>query len=75
MAPVYKTISRRALKLLDEGLPCKKGGRKMDELVPLVANLGFPIVVSLYLLIRVEKRLEELITIIKEANENIAKML
>jgi hypothetical protein len=47
----------------------------MDELVPLVANLGFPIVVSLYLLIRVEKRLEELITIIKEANENIAKML
>ena len=47
----------------------------MDELVPLVANLGFPIVVSLYLLIRVEKRLEELITIIKEANENITKML
>ena len=61
--------------MLDEGLPSKKGGRKMDELVPLVANLGFPIVVSLYLLIRVEKRLEELITIIKEANENIAKML
>jgi len=47
----------------------------MDELVPLIANLGFPIVVSLYLLIRVEKRLEELIAIIKEANENIAKML
>ena len=47
----------------------------MDELVPLVANLGFPIVVSLYLLIRVEKRLEELITIIKEANESINKML
>jgi len=40
------------------------------DLVPLVANLGFLIVVSLYLLLRVEKRLEEMI-IIKDANENI----
>ena len=41
------------------------------DLVPLVANLGFLIVVSLYLLLRVEKRLEEMIIIIKDANENI----
>jgi len=40
------------------------------DLVPLVANLGFLIVVSLYLLLRVEKRLEEMI-IIKDANETI----
>ena len=47
----------------------------MDELTPLVANLGFPIVVSLYLLIRVERKMEELTTCIKEANDNITKML
>jgi hypothetical protein len=47
----------------------------MDELTPLVANLGFPIVVSLYLLIRVERKIEELTTCIKEANDNITKML
>jgi len=47
----------------------------MEDLVPLVANLGFPIVVSLYLLIRVEKRLEELTTCVKEANESITKVL
>jgi hypothetical protein len=47
----------------------------MEDLVPLIANLGFPIVVSLYLLIRVEKRLEELTTCVKEANESITKVL
>ena len=47
----------------------------MDELTPLVANLGFPIVVSLYLLIRVERKLEELTACVKEANKNLAKML
>ena len=47
----------------------------MDELMPLVANLGFPIVVSLYLLIRVERKLEELTACVKEANKNLAKML
>ena len=47
----------------------------MEELTPLIANLGFPIVVSLYLLIRVEKKLEELVNCIKEANKNIAKLL
>ena len=47
----------------------------LEDLTPLVANLGFPIVVSLYLLIRVEKKLEELSACIKEANKNIAKLL
>ena len=51
------------------------GGFMMDELTPLVANLGFPIVVSLYLLIRVEKKIEELTACIKEANKNLSKML
>jgi len=47
----------------------------IEDLTPLVANLGFPIVVSLYLLVRVEKKLEELSACIKEANRNISKLL
>ena len=47
----------------------------IEDLTPLVANLGFPIVVSLYLLVRVEKKLEELSACIKEANKNISKLL
>ena len=47
----------------------------LEDLTPLVANLGFPIVVSLYLLIRVEKKLEALSACNKEANKNIAKLL
>ncbi len=47
----------------------------LEDLTPLVANLGFPIVVSLYLLVRVEKKLEELSACIKEANKNISKLL
>ena len=53
----------------------KDDGFMMEELTPLVANLGFPIVVSLYLLIRVEKKIEELTACIKEANKNLSKML
>ncbi len=47
----------------------------MDELAPIISNLGFPIVVSLYLLIRVERKLDELKACIKETSRNIAKML
>lgn len=47
----------------------------MEELVPIIANLGFPIVVSLYLLIRVEKKIEELSACLKELSKNISKML
>ena len=52
-----------------------KGGRMMEELTPFIANLGFPIVVSLYLLIRVERKLDELTSCLKEANKNISKLL
>ncbi len=47
----------------------------MEELMPLIANLGFPIVVSLYLLIRVERKLEEMASCIKEVNRSIGKLL
>ncbi|EPY2276296.1 YvrJ family protein [Clostridium sporogenes] len=31
-----------------------------DQLLMLISNVGFPIAVSLYLLLRIEKKLEEL---------------
>lgn len=34
----------------------------MEELVNFVANIGFPIAISCYLLVRLEKKLEELST-------------
>ncbi|NFD04984.1 YvrJ family protein [Clostridium botulinum] len=32
-----------------------------DGLVELISNVGFPVAVSLYLLVRVEKKLDDLI--------------
>lgn len=36
-----------------------------DSLVNLISNVGFPIVVALYLMIRIEKKLDMLIEEIK----------
>lgn len=47
----------------------------MDELVPLIANLGFPIVVSIYLLVRIEGKLEALTVSLKEVSKVISKLL
>ncbi|EOR25160.1 hypothetical protein SDC9_49387 [bioreactor metagenome] len=43
----------------------------MDELVNLIANLGFPIAISLYLLIRIEGKLESLTTSINNLAHTI----
>lgn len=43
----------------------------MNELAQLVSNLGFPIVVSLILLIRIETRLENLTKAINELSQAI----
>ncbi|WP_125152473.1 YvrJ family protein [Clostridium rectalis] len=32
-----------------------------DDLVELISNVGFPVAVSVYLLVRVEKKLDDLI--------------
>lgn len=32
-----------------------------DQLIELISNLGFPIAVSVYLLVRLEKKLDDLI--------------
>lgn len=32
-----------------------------DSLVELISNVGFPVAISVYLLVRIEKRLDDLI--------------
>lgn len=44
----------------------------MDEIYSSVANLGFPIVISLYLLIRIEGKLNQLTESINELSRTIA---
>ena len=46
----------------------------MEELIPIVGNLGFPIAVSIYLLVRIEGKLESLTISIRELSEAIVKM-
>lgn len=38
------------------------GGDRLEEMLKAVGNLGFPIVVSAYLLIRVEAKLDRVIS-------------
>lgn len=45
----------------------------MEELFSQVANLGFPIIVSIYLLVRVEGKLDELTKSIHELSSTIAQ--
>jgi len=44
----------------------------MDSLLNQIANLGFPIVLSIYLLVRVEGKLEKLSESINELSKVIA---
>ncbi|MEI5906714.1 YvrJ family protein [Bacillus spongiae] len=37
----------------------------MTELLPLISEVGFPIIVTLYLLHRIERKLEDVIVSIK----------
>ncbi|MBS4804597.1 MAG: YvrJ family protein [Clostridium sp.] len=43
----------------------------MNEIVEVIANIGFPIAISLYLLIRIEGKLESLTTSINNLSNTI----
>ena len=45
---------------------------RMDEMLKLVGNFGFPIVVSAYLLVRIEGKLAELTQSITELAKAVA---
>lgn len=46
----------------------------MDNIQSIIANLGFPIAISLYLLVRIEEKLQGLTDSINELSKNIIKM-
>ena len=46
----------------------------MEPLQTIVANLGFPIAISLYLLVRIEGKLQGLTDSINELSKNIVNM-
>ncbi|MDO9574479.1 MAG: YvrJ family protein, partial [Candidatus Contubernalis sp.] len=46
----------------------------MDEMITLIANLGFPIAVSIYLLVRIEGKMDELTGSVKELSRVISKL-
>lgn len=46
----------------------------MDEVFSQIANLGFPIVISIYLLVRIEGKLDELTKSINELSKAIGNI-
>ena len=46
----------------------------MDDLATIIANLGFPIAISIYLLIRIEGKLQGLTDSINQLSNNIFKL-
>ena len=50
----------------------RKGGNHLEEMLKLVGNFGFPIVVSTYLLVRIEGKLNELSASITELAKAVA---
>lgn len=48
-----------------------RGGEILEELLKQIGNLGFPIVISVYLLVRIEGKLEGLTESINELSKAI----
>ena len=46
----------------------------MDNFQSVIANLGFPIAISMYLLIRIEGKLQSLTDSINELSKNIRNL-
>ncbi|UHR02532.1 YvrJ family protein [Peptoniphilus sp. GNH] len=46
----------------------------MDELLASIANIGFPIAVAAYLLVRIEQKLDNLSMSIKDLTNVLGKM-
>ena len=47
----------------------------MDQLFSMIENLGFPIVLSIYLLFRFEKKIDKLDDTISQLNQSIKKRI
>ncbi|WP_330218281.1 YvrJ family protein [Ornithinibacillus contaminans] len=45
--------------------------RKIEDIIRVVGDLGFPIFITIYLLVRLEKKIEHLTLAINNLNKNI----
>ena len=45
----------------------------LQPLIALISNMGFPIAMSIYLLHRMEQRLDKMITLLSELNHHLKK--
>ena len=47
----------------------------MEELISIVSNVGFPIFIAMFLLIRVENKIDQLIGAFMDLTESISRMM
>ena len=47
----------------------------MEEILTAIANYGFPIIIAVYLLVRMEQKLETLERAINDLNKNIENLI
>ncbi|WP_090042778.1 YvrJ family protein [Clostridium frigidicarnis] len=47
----------------------------MDDMVSLVSNVGFPIAITIFLLIRMEKKVDGLSTSISKLSTSVEKLI
>ncbi|HBM80482.1 MAG TPA: YvrJ family protein [Clostridiaceae bacterium] len=52
----------------------KKGGWGLEDIAQIIANLGFPIGISIFLLVRTESKIEKLNDSINELSKSIAAL-
>lgn len=52
----------------------REGGVTLEDLVSIIANLGFPIAISIFLLVRIEGKMEKLTESITALSNTIASM-
>ena len=50
-----------------------KGAKRMEEWIKMIGNVGFPIVVTLYLLHRIESKLDGVIVAIEKLPKQLLK--
>jgi len=70
----YSDLSELLVIVIVAKRDVAEGRENMDEMLKLVSNFGFPIVVSAYLLVRIEGKLSELTISITELAKVVAVM-
>lgn len=65
----YLLVEGKIFKLLK----VEKGVSKMEDLLSQIGNIGFPIVVSMYLLMRLEGKMEQLTVSISKLTDVLEK--